>query len=198
MPVPFRKAWFREKNGSRVLAVSEGWQGWLGLNGAGWSSESGTVYPIIGVVCDEVQNTYHKILSTPARKRHVLPTISIPLGYAADIPELRQWFFINDGTFMQQAADLASAVGEIGIPYIYRHASLDAIRSTLAGENWIPNPRMAREKLAVTILLQDGPDAARAHIQTELDRLTGKDDPSSQVDRDFAERFLSHLNRATL
>ncbi|WP_146082788.1 hypothetical protein [Rathayibacter iranicus] len=193
-----KKLGFEKKGGSRVSVISEGWQGWLGLNSSGWTSEGGAIYPIIGVVCDEIQNIYHEILPPPSRKRHISPTISIPLGYAAEVPKLRQWFFSNDGTLAQQAANLASAVEEIGLPYIRRHASLDAIRATLAGDNWIPNPRMAREKLSVTILVQSGPEAARAHIQAELDKIAGKDDPSSQVDRDFAERFLAYLNRTAL
>lgn len=186
---------FQRKKGRTVLPLYEGWQGWVGLNSSGWTPRDGIIYPIIGVICDEVQSTYYDVQPELPGRNFPTPTITMPLGYAADVPELRQWIFTNDGTVEKQAADLTQAVVDIGIPYMRRHASLDAIRKRLSGDNIRPTPFNAEEKLAVTILVQDGYEAARTHIKAELAKISGKEDPSSQYYRTFAEKFLAYLDR---
>ncbi|PPI40612.1 hypothetical protein C5D18_15260 [Rathayibacter tritici] len=76
-----------------------------------------------------------------------------------------------------------------------RHASLASIRATLSGSNMIPSERAARQSLAVTILVQEGHEAARRHIEAELAKIAGNDDPSLKYDREFAYKFLAYLDR---
>ncbi|WP_146085130.1 hypothetical protein [Rathayibacter tritici] len=80
-------------------------------------------------------------------------------------------------------------------PYMRRHASLASIRATLSGSNMIPSERAARQSLAVTILVQEGHEAARRHIEAELAKIAGNDDPSLKYDREFAYKFLAYLDR---
>lgn len=191
-----KEAGFQRKKGRTVLPLREGWQGWVGLNSSGWTPRDGIMYPIIGVICDEVERIFYEINSDLPGKNFPTPTITIPLGYAADVPELRQWFFTNDDTVEDQAADLVQAVVDIGIPYMHKHASLDAIRAVLSRHNMSPNPLpAARQSLAVTILVQEGREAARANIEAELAKIAGKEDHASQYGRRFADRFLEYLDR---
>lgn len=178
-----------------MLPLSEGWQGWVGLSSSGWSPREGEIHPVIGVVCDEIQRIYYEVEPDLPGRKYPTPTITTPIGYATENPRFMKWIFTNDDTVEERAAEMTQAIVDIGIPYMHKHASLDAVRATLSGINMIPHARVARERLAVTILVQDGRDAARAHIEAELAKIAGKDDPSSRVDRDFANKFLAYIDR---
>lgn len=192
-----KEAGFRKRKHVMTLPLSEGWQGWVGLNSGGWTPQDGVMYPIIGVICDEIQRIYYDVQPELPGRNFATPTITIPLGYAADVPKLRQWFFTNDETVEDRAADLVKAVVDIGIPYMRKHASLDAIRATLSGDNMIPNPRVAREKLAIVIFMQDGPQAARAQVEADLAKFSTEDNAASEDDRRFAKTFFEYIDRRT-
>lgn len=186
---------FQRRKSTTILPISDGWQGWVGLNGSGWTPQEGTVYPIVGVICDQIQQIYYEVHPDLPGKKHPTPTITTPLGYAADVPKLRQWFFKNDTTVEEQAADLTQAVVDIGMPYMHKNASLDAIRATLSGPNMLPNPRVTRKKLAFVILLQEGPEAARAQVEADLAKFSTDNNAAAAADHEFAKAFFAYLDR---
>lgn len=190
-----KQAGFQIKKRTIILPLSEGWQGWVGLSSSGWSPQEGRIHPVIGVICDEIERIYYEIYPNLPGRKYPTPTITTPIGYAAEIPEFKEWIFTNDGTVEETAADLTQAVVDIGIPYMRKNASLEAIHATLSGDNMIPNALVAQEKLAIAILVHEGRDAARTHIEETLARAADKDDVPARNDREIAALFSAYLDR---
>lgn len=109
----------RKKYGIGSLAIEENFMGWVGLN-QGVHPTFVRVNPNIGIHCIPLM----KLIDDAAGEKYQMgrwATLSYPLGEAC--PKVKQFIFETEADVLSEAARLADAIGQYGIPYIRSLAS---------------------------------------------------------------------------
>jgi hypothetical protein len=187
----FKPLGFAKKRGVFLKEYTPDLFGWIGLNAAERNLPySLLVNPVIGVVHSRLNAILDEIRDDIPKGPK--PSVSTPLGYLTPRKSFAEWEFPSGGDLVSVAEMMAQSIEAYGFPYMeefgdWEHFSSEAEKSGFLLEN------EASKVVPVIRAINGDHDGARRLVETELDKLSAREDMYAISYRAFSRRFFHHL-----
>jgi len=159
--------------------------GWVGLN-RGHSAGAVEINPVMGVRHQVVEQRVAEALGEKFHQ-YIPPTVSSPLGYLMG-GRYKAWFVAAVDDAQSVAAEIAGVVEQVGLPFMRSNMGLNRLVESIQG-GLTASREQGATRLPVALSAAGECAGARQVIETELDRLAGRDDPAANRFRQFAQGF---------
>jgi hypothetical protein len=174
------------------VELQPGFTGWLGLNMATITATAQEINPVVGVRAQEVERIVATLIETGDNLISP-PTVAGNIGYIMPQGRYAGWVVDTAVDPITTIDAMVACVGEHGLPYMERHASLESIYEALTASRYEKSEQRAY-RIPVVCMLLGRFKRARRHVDEAVGVLGTREDAAAQLYRRFALALSARLD----